>query len=162
MANRSEDTSDRLDILSTVIRDRFEIVKRLGSGAFGEVFLAKNTQTNKICALKTERKDAKRPQLKIEQQLGARMQNCKNDFFVFISRKRSNVLIDTGFPAIGELIETQDFVILTMDLLGPSLEDLLNFCQRKFTRKTVLMLVDQAVQRVQHLHEQSIIHRDVC
>jgi serine/threonine protein kinase len=48
-----------------------------------------------------------------------------------------------------------------MDLLGPSLEDLLNFCQRQFSKKTVLMLIDQALLRVQLLHEQSLIHRDV-
>ena len=49
-----------------------------------------------------------------------------------------------------------------MDLLGPSIEDLFNFCQRQFSLKTVLMLIDQAIERVQQMHEQSLIHRDVC
>jgi len=161
MAIVSEDKPDRLAILSITIRDRFEIIKRLGSGAFGEVFLAKNIRTNELCALKTERTDAKHPQLKIEQEIFARMQNCEIDFRLFFLLKCLFVSIDIGFPSIGDLIEANGFVILTMDLLGPSLEDLLNFCQREFTRKTVLMLMDQAIQRIQHLHEQSVIHRDV-
>jgi len=54
-----------------------------------------------------------------------------------------------------------DFNILVMDMLGPSLADLFNYCGKKFTLKTVLMIADQMVQRIEQVHKKHYIHRDI-
>lgn len=53
-----------------------------------------------------------------------------------------------------------DFRVLVFELLGPNLQNLLNYCGGTFTLKTVLMLADQLIPRLQQIHRK-YIHRDI-
>ena len=48
-----------------------------------------------------------------------------------------------GIPSIHWFGVEGDYNAMVMDLLGASLEDLFNYCKRKFTVKTTLMIADQ-------------------
>jgi serine/threonine protein kinase len=67
----------------------------------------------------------------------------------------------SGIPQVYWYGSDCEFRIMAFELLGPSLEDLFNYCSRKFSLKTVLLLADQLIYRFQYIHSKGYIHRDV-
>lgn len=72
---------------------------------------------------------------------------------IIIIKERSNRndvyllnLMIVGLPKLHYFAQEGDFNVMVIDLLGPCLEDLLEYCRRKFTLKTVLMLAIQMVR----------------
>lgn len=66
-----------------------------------------------------------------------------------------------GIPRIRWYGEEGSFYILITDLLGPSLLDLFEFCDRKFSLKTVLLLADQMISRIKYVHSKHHVHQDI-
>lgn len=67
---------------------------------------------------------------------------------------------------MGRFFEKKNFKILEMEMLGPSLEDLLNITKdsegnRKFSLKTICMLAIQMIDILQKIHKNNIVHRDL-
>jgi len=59
-----------------------------------------------------------------------------------ISKNKDNLVHNVGIPKVHWLAIEKDFNVLVMDMLGPSLADLFNYCGKKFSLKTVLMIAD--------------------
>lgn len=125
------------------IGNKYRLGRKIGSGSFGEIYLGTNIQTNEEVGIKLETVKTKHPQLLYESKLYRILQG------------------GTGIPNIRWFGVEGDYNVMVLDLLGPSLEDLFNFCARKFSLKTVLMLADQLINRVEYVHSKSFLHRDI-
>ncbi|KAL9228529.1 hypothetical protein vseg_004101 [Gypsophila vaccaria] len=125
------------------VGNKFRLGKKIGSGSFGEIYLGTNVQTSEEVAIKLENVKTKHPQLLYESKLYKILQG------------------GTGIPNVRWYGVEGDYNVLVIDLLGPSLEDLFNFCSRKVSLKTVLMLADQMINRVEFVHSKSFLHRDI-
>ncbi|XP_053435942.1 casein kinase I-like isoform X2 [Nycticebus coucang] len=126
-----------------IVAGKYKLVRKMGSGSFGDVFHAINITNGEEVAIKLESQKAKYPLLLYESKLYKVLQG------------------GIGIPHIWWYGQDGDHNILVMDLLGPSLEDLFNFCSRRFTMKTVLMLADQMISRLEYVHSKNFIHRDI-
>ncbi|KAE8444245.1 hypothetical protein EG329_000745 [Mollisiaceae sp. DMI_Dod_QoI] len=54
-----------------------------------------------------------------------------------------------------------EYTAMVFDRLGLTLEELFNLCDRKFSLKTVLLIADQLISRLESLHAKSFIHRNL-
>jgi casein kinase 1 len=122
---------------------KYRLGRKIGSGSFGDIYLGTNINTAEEVAIKLESVKTRHPQLAYEY-------------------KVYRILAGgVGIPNVRWFGREGDFNVMVMDILGPSLEDLFNFCSRKFTLKTVLMLADQMLARIEYVHTKNFIHRDL-
>ncbi|CAH9097764.1 unnamed protein product [Cuscuta europaea] len=129
--------------MERVVGGKFKLGRKIGSGSFGEIYLATHIDTLEIVAVKIENNKTKHPQLLYEAKLYNVLQG------------------GSGIPHIKWSGVDGDDNALVMDLLGPSLEDLFVYCGRKFSLKTVLMLADQMITRIEYVHSKGFLHRDI-
>jgi len=128
---------------SNVVGVHYRVGKKIGEGSFGVIFEGTNLLNQQQVAIKFEPRKSDAPQLRDEYRTYKILVGCP------------------GIPNVYYFGQEGLHNILVIDLLGPSLEDLFDHCNRKFTIKTVVMVAKQMLSRVQTIHEKNLIYRDI-
>ncbi|KAM3549378.1 hypothetical protein ARSEF4850_008885 [Beauveria asiatica] len=126
-----------------LIDERYRIDYKIGEGGFGLVYAGTDTQLNDEVAIKLTHVNTDPEILKAEA-----------DTYKGLSG-------GVGIPQVRWFGQECDYYALVHELLGPSLEDLFNYCYRRFSTKTVLLIADQAISRIQYIHDKGFLHRDI-
>jgi len=93
---------------------KYRLSRKLGCGAFGDIYHGTNIKNNEEVAIKLEPVRTKHPQLLYETKLYRILQG------------------GVGIPNVHWFGVEGDYNVMVIDLLGPSLEDLFNYSKRKF------------------------------
>ncbi|KAI8334153.1 kinase-like domain-containing protein [Choanephora cucurbitarum] len=128
---------------STIIGVHYQVGKKLGEGSFGVIYEGLNLLNNQSVAIKFEPRKSEVPQLRDEYRTYKILAGL------------------SGVPSAYYFGHEGLHNVLVIDLLGPSLEDLFDMCNRKFSIKTVAMIAKQMISRVQSVHERNLIYRDI-
>jgi serine/threonine protein kinase len=129
--------------MSVVVAGRYRAIERLASGGFGSLYKGEELGTRIPVAIKTECPKWTTSVLETE------------------SRMYSVISGAVGFPEMRFYGSEGQLNILVIDLLGKSVAALFKDCGCHFSMKTILMLADQMISRLEYLHAKGIIHCDV-
>uniref|UniRef100_A0A8B9RH93 Calcium/calmodulin dependent protein kinase IG n=1 Tax=Astyanax mexicanus TaxID=7994 RepID=A0A8B9RH93_ASTMX len=124
------------------IREIFDFIEVLGSGASSEVFKVKEKSTGKFFAMKCVIKKNRNTTL-------------ENEIAVLKRIKHNNIV------ALEDFYETQSHYYLVMQLVsgGELFDRLLD--RGMFSEKDASMVIRQVLEGVHYLHQNSIVHRDL-
>ena len=118
--------------------------RKLGSGAFGEIYKGEEISTHRKIAVKCELVQPDRVSL------------LKSEIEILQYLKGTK-----GIPKIYLHLSSNNYNFMLFELLGSNIDNLFHFCNKKFSLPTVLSLGLQMINRIESIHSLHIIHRDI-
>ena len=113
---------------------KYNLIQNIGGGSFGTVFLGSNVWTKEKVAIKIEERKSSRTTLEREAPI-------------------LYYLRGPGLPEVKSFGKTKRYNILVQTLLGRSLYEIYNACDKKFTIKDNCMLGLQILERLEYIQK---------
>jgi cyclin-dependent kinase len=129
------------------IAERYEIIKKVGEGAYGKVFLAKDIKTNVQVAIKT-----------------IKLVNVEEGIPISSIREISLLkeLNHINVVKLMDVIHLENKIVLVFEYLEEDLKKLLKLNMNKgFEVAKYKSLIYQLLQGIKYVHKLKIIHRDI-
>lgn len=139
-----DDLENIKKIIGTKI-NKYEIVKYINSGSFGHVFKAR-INDNSFVALKIPVKTLEKD---------GQSSLC-DEFKIY-----KNISNPEKGVANMKMTVCKDQKIIVMDLLGPSLENILSKYKRKLKIKTIVYISIELLKILKYIHSCGYLHRDL-
>jgi serine/threonine-protein kinase len=131
---------------------RYEVIKELGKGAMGTVFLGRDPKINRMVAIKTLRFE--------DEDLDPEDKKALRERF-FREAESAGRLNHPNIVSIYDAGEDQDINYIAMELLDGY--DLKKWCEKGNLRPVaeVLETVAKVAEALDYAHEQGVVHRDI-
>lgn len=132
--------------IGTILRGRFQILRYIGKGSYGQVYLAFDQEKNHTVVVKQhrERKDKKSKEM---------------------LKKEAITLSKLNHPSIPKYIdffqENQKWFLVMDYIDGSNFEDLILNGSQTYDEKESLQILLKVLMVVKYLHESQLIHRDL-
>ncbi|KAL6054012.1 Tau-tubulin kinase Asator like protein [Balamuthia mandrillaris] len=129
---------------SHIIKGTWKILRKIGQGAFGEIYSGRDIYTNKLVAIKVERADSEKQVLRLEVAVLKKLQNCPW-VVPYITCGRHG-----------------EYNYMVMELLGDNISELRRKQPgQKFSILTTCKLGMQMLRAIEAVHDLGYLHRDI-
>jgi len=130
------------ELINKVFFKKYRILKKIGKGSFGLVYLGKVINSNNYVAMKFEPKN--QTDLILE----------RESYLLYYLR-------GYGIPEVITFGHNSKYNILIQTLLGNSINEIFLNNHKKFSMKDCCMIGIQMLDRIEYIHSKYIIHRDI-